>query len=343
MICRTCLRAAGLAAGFALAVGGLSSVALGADNCTFGGTGDVWVLEGDCTTDTTIYIPDGYTLDGRGHAITAVDPPLGHFSGAVISNGGDSAYVTDVVVQAQDLSIFCHTNGDNGPDERLRGILFEGAEGAIWQTTVQGINQGASGCQEGNAIEVRNDGTGSNPVAVEITQNVVEDYQKTGIICSGDVDCSISHNFVGASATQQNLAANSVQISYGANALLELNHIAGNQWLGASDYAATAVLVLGSDDVVVRRNNIGGNSDVGVYFIGDDGLVDNNRIFDGGPDGNQHFYDYGLIVIGTGNEATNNKIRGFDEPTYGVDGGQVIIPGGGPNPVCFGTDCDGAL
>lgn len=340
MIKRPYLYAAGLAGGFAFAFGTLSGTAVAASDCLFEDTGDTLVLQGDCTTDETIYVPDGYTLDGRHHSITAVDPAAGHFTGPVITNDGTSAYVTAVVVQAQGLSNTCDA-GDN----RLRGIMFDGAEGAIWQTTVQGINQGASGCQEGNGIEVRNapyDGSGTDPVAVEVTQNVVEDYQKGGIICNGNVDCSISHNFVGASATQQNLAANSVQLGYGAQGTIELNHIAGNQWLGASNYVATAILVYLAAEATIQRNNIGGNSDLGVYLYSDNSLVDNNRIFDGGPDGNQNGYDIGLGNYGTGNDITKNKIRGFDTPTEGVDGGQVIIPGGGPNPVCFGTDCDGA-
>lgn len=51
---------------------------------------------------------------------------------------------------------------------RLRGILFDGAAGSITHNTVTNINQGASGCQEGNGIEVRNGpfdntGGGFNP------------------------------------------------------------------------------------------------------------------------------------------------------------------------------------
>ena len=46
-------------------------------DCTFA-TNDAaktWSLLGDCTTDTTVRVPNGYTLNGNGHKITAVDPP----------------------------------------------------------------------------------------------------------------------------------------------------------------------------------------------------------------------------------------------------------------------------
>ena len=39
-------------------------------------------LVADCTTDTTIGVPDGYTLDGKGFTITAVDGPPGRRSPA---------------------------------------------------------------------------------------------------------------------------------------------------------------------------------------------------------------------------------------------------------------------
>lgn len=104
-------------------------------------------LDSDCTTDATILIPDGFTLDGKRNMITAQDPPAaGHFTGAVIQNGGLTAYVIDLVVVANNLANQCDAGAD-----RLRGIMFEGAPGSILHNTIAGINQGASGRQEGNA------------------------------------------------------------------------------------------------------------------------------------------------------------------------------------------------
>ncbi|MCU0988736.1 MAG: right-handed parallel beta-helix repeat-containing protein [Xanthomonadales bacterium] len=306
---------------------------MAATDCAFTNSGSTMSLDADCTTDETIYVPDGWTLDGGGHSITAVDPDGDHFRGAVVANEGAAAHVTSLVVQTSGLANAC-----DGGDDRLRGILFEGASGSITQNTVQNINQGASGCQEGNAIEVRNapfDGTHPNTVAVDIEHNVVETYQKTGVVCNGDADCTLRFNFVGESATQANLAANSIQYGFGATGVIEHNHVAGNQWLGASDYSASAVLLYEADGTVLQKNNIGGNSDVGVYLLSDGAVVDNNRIFDGGPDGNQTGYDIGLGDWGTGNTITNNKIRGFDDPTNAD--GQHVISGAAPNPVCFGT------
>lgn len=300
--------------------------ALAVTNCTFSVSGMTMMLLADCTTDETIPIPDGYTLDGAGHTITAVDPAVGHFKGAVVKNDGSTAYVYNLGVTASGLANMC----DGGPD-RLRGIMFEGASGSITHSTVIGLNQGPSGCQEGNAIEVRNapfDGTHPNTQQVEIAHNEADTYQKTGILANGDVDVWIHHNTIGASATQADLAANSVQLGFGAIGSVRHNHIDGNQWLGTSDFAATAVLVFDVDGADVSQNNIRGNADVGIFLVlSDNGTVDNNRVFDTGPDGPHG--DFGIAdVAGTNNQVTNNTVRGFDTPYFGVTGGKnKVIPG----------------
>ncbi len=315
---------------FALAVGTLASLGVpgagATTDCTFTTSGTTMKLDGDCTTDDTIIIPDGFTLDGRGHTITAVDPAGGHFTGAVVQAGGSTAHITNLVVEASGLANVC-----DGGDDRLRGIMFEGASGSITHSTVRNINQGPSGCQEGNAIEVRNapfDGTHPNTQTVEISHNVVEDYQKTGIVANGDVSVVVSHNDIGESATQDNLAANSLQIGFGATGSATHNWIDGNQWKGTSDYAATAILIYQADGVNVSKNNIRGNSDIGIYIYGNNGTYNNNRVFDEGADHPNSSYDYGIGNWGSDNEVTNNKVKGFDVPYDGVTGGKnKSIPG----------------
>ena len=298
------------------------NVARAATTCTFTTSGSTMTLDADCTTDSTITIPDGFTLDGAGHMITAVDPPSGHFVGAVVQNGGATAHVKNLTVTASGLADVCDAGA-----ARLRGIMFEGASGSITKSDVIGINQGASGCQEGNAIEVRNapfDGTHPNTQTVEIAHNNVQSYQKTGILANGDVNVNIHHNVVGGSATQANLAANSIQLGFGAIGSVTQNHIDGNSWC-CPDAAATAVLLFDAQGAVVSQNNIGGNADVGIYIASDGATVDNNRVFETGPDG---FYDIGVGDYGANNSVTNNKVRGYSLAYDGVVGGKnKTIPG----------------
>jgi len=293
-------------------------IASATTDCVFNNVGTTMTLTADCTTDSTIFIPDGWTLDGNGKSITAVDPSGGHFLGAVIKNAGSVAHVINLTVTTSNLSNVC-----DGGDNRLRGIMFEGASGTITQNTIFNVNQGASGCQEGNAVEVRNapfDGSHLNLQDVEIAHNQISSWQKTGIVCNGDVTCNVHHNQIGPSATQANLAANSVQFGFGSFGTLENNQIAGNSW--PTYWVATALLILETGgDIVIRHNNLmEGNADVGIYIYNLVGsvVVDNNRVFETGPDGS---YDIGIGAWGVNNIVTNNKVRGYQTFYDNVTGG----------------------
>jgi len=294
----------------------------------------VMKLDADCTTDETILIPDGFTLDGKGNTITAVDPPAGHFVGAVVQNDGTEAHVKNLIITSDSLSNVCDAGAN-----RLRGIMFVSASGSITHNEVVNINQGASGCQEGNAIEIRNapfNGNHPNTQTVEISHNKLTDWQKTGIVANGDVNVNIQHNQVGASATQQNLAPNGIQLGFGALGSVTQNNVDGNQWLGPSNFAGTGILIVLVDDVDVSKNIIQGNSDVGIFaFLVTDSTFDNNKVFDSGEDGPHG--DFGIAdVSGTDNSFTNNKVRGFDFPYFDVMGGKnKVIPGPQPGNAFF--------
>lgn len=298
-------------------------------DCTFALTGTTMTLDNDCTTDETILIPDGMTLDGNNHTITAVDPTGGHFTGAIIQNEGTIANVKNVKLITSNLANVC----DGGAD-RLRGIMFEGASGAITHNEVLELNQGASGCQEGNAIEIRNapfDGTHPNTQSVTVTHNQISNWQKTGIVANGDVDVIIQHNQVGQSATQQNLAANGIQLGFGASGSILQNNVEGNQWLGESNFAGTAILVFSAGDADISKNVIKGNADVGILAVSDNGVYDNNKVFDKGTDDINSCCDVGIWISGDNNKVTNNKVRGYDDPYLGVSGGKnKSIPGPQP-------------
>ena len=189
-------------------------------------------------------------------------------------------------------------------------------------------NQGPSGCQEGNAIEARNFGSGAS--SVEIAQNDVRNWQKTGIVVNGSVNGHVHHNRVTPSATQANLAANGLQYGFGASGLAEHNDIGLNSWCCA-DASATGILLYDTapGSVTVRRNNLmDGNADVGIYILGDGVTVDNNRVFESGPDG---AYDIGIGDYGAGNKVTNNKVTGFSTAYDGPStdhgrGSNKVIP-----------------
>src|SRR5688572_3787835 len=79
----------------------------------------VW-LKADCRTSETLFIPDGATLDGNGHTITAYDGGEGQFASAVIKNAGATAHVRDLVIDTDQLAPACH----EALEDRLRGIYL---------------------------------------------------------------------------------------------------------------------------------------------------------------------------------------------------------------------------
>ncbi len=226
--------------------------------CSVSTAGATITLLANCTTSQTLFIPDGWTLNGAGYTITAVDPAGGgHFLGAVVKNGGAVAHITNTRVTASGLANVCDAGND-----RLRGILFDGASGSITNNVVTNVNQGPSGCQEGNAIEVRNapfDNTGSD-LTVTIDGNTVNGYIKNGITANGSVAATITNNVVtGSGPVGVPLAAqNGIQIGFGATAVVRGNTSNGNDYTPKS-YVACGLLLYQADGVKASSNSYTGN------------------------------------------------------------------------------------
>src|SRR2546423_11891566 len=94
----------------ALIATGAAGGASASTDCTFTIVGKPMTLDADCTTDATIKIPDGFTLDGAGHTITAVDPPGSHFIGAIVQNEGKVANVKNLTITTSGLADVCDEN-----------------------------------------------------------------------------------------------------------------------------------------------------------------------------------------------------------------------------------------
>ncbi|PTL84938.1 right-handed parallel beta-helix repeat-containing protein [Vitiosangium sp. GDMCC 1.1324] len=229
-------------------------------------------LPADCTTDTSLFIPDGYTFDGQGHSITAVDPPAGHFTGAIVRNRGGTARVRSMTVTTSGLKDVC----ESAP-ARLRGILLEGASGEVVDTTVNDINKGltTSGCQEGIGIEVRNDDTSRGPFRVDVLRNRVSGYQKRGILAIGAVGVTIDSNTVEGGGPVNHIARNGIQVSDGATGSVTRNTVSGNAYVKADAVGAGVLVTGGTGKPLVTGLSIEGNTltdnDVGIYLFQDTG------------------------------------------------------------------------
>ena len=215
-----------------------------------------WLVTHDCTTDHTIAVPDGYVLDGQGHTITAVDPATGHFVGAVVGNQAGAGWVgvTNVTITARGLADIC----DGGAD-RLRGILLDGAGGSITGNIVTQVNQGRSGCQEGNAIEARYFPAGNaDRVNVTISGNTVTGYQKNGITANGQVAATVLGNTVTGTGPIDFIAQNGIQVGFGATASVRGNAASDNWYTPESDVAC-GLLLYQAGGVKVSNNTLFAN------------------------------------------------------------------------------------
>ena len=77
----------------------LATGAFATTDCVFNNVGSTMFLQGNCMTDETLFVPDGFTLDGQYYTISAFDPAGDHFKGAVIQNGGTVANVKNLKLQ----------------------------------------------------------------------------------------------------------------------------------------------------------------------------------------------------------------------------------------------------
>ncbi|MFS8084221.1 MAG: right-handed parallel beta-helix repeat-containing protein, partial [Acidobacteriota bacterium] len=232
-------------------------------------------LNADCIATASIIVPNGFTLDGAGHTITATDPSGNHFTGGVIQNGGATADVTKVTINTIGLSDVCDTGAN-----RLRGILFDSASGSITDSRVLNINQGAgSTCDEGNAIEVRNFGPSPTTSRVRIEGNIVSGYQKGGIVANGNVDATITGNLVDGLGPSPLIARNGIQLGFGATGMVKRNQVSGNEYIGPEPFAASGVLIIAGPGFAgpgfdspysvgsqIDQNTISEN-DVGVWVV----------------------------------------------------------------------------
>jgi predicted extracellular nuclease len=221
----------------------------------------VRTLAGDCTTSTTITVPNGWTLAGGGHTITAYDPAGGHFRGAVVANAGSVASVHDVTITGYHLADSCDAGAD-----ALRGILLDGASGVLDGNRVIDLRQNGSGCQEGNAIEARNYIEGrarlskrGRDVHVAVTGNEVRGYQKTGIAVNGSVLALVYGNTVQGLGKVPYIAQNGVQVAFGGAGVVSHNTITDNYYTGSARAQACGVLLYQDDKAKQQHNTFAGN------------------------------------------------------------------------------------
>ena len=276
----------------------------------------VYTMTQGCSTFGTINVPDGWTLDGAGNPLTAVeDGSHPNFPGAVLlSATGDDSAAASMNVENLDIESQGFQNGQNSGGQ-LAGIKFDRAGGSVENVAINGISHG-NGVQEGIALYVRNrDANGDYQVpsaSVDVDHVSISDYQKSGVIFDGNVKFTLTHSSIGSAAGPDGtplttIAANSIQVSRDATGTISDNTIGLNEYNPSpppgdgSD--ATAILVYDTLGVTVERNIIsGGNGDVGLDAYNDtDGVLESTvtascNLFSRNESGNDPTDPYGVGI-----------------------------------------------
>jgi hypothetical protein len=199
--------------------------------CSTSTSGRTITLLADCTETTPFVVPDGFTLDGSGHTLTAADPSASRaFDGAAVQNApAGTMHVENLHIVGASSVLDCHT---------FTGIDFANAGGSVENTTIDNMLRGGyTGCQNGLGIHALNDGTAK--VTLIVDGNTITRYNKNGITINGAITATVTDNTVtGAGPLDLGDAAqNGIQIAFGASALVSGNTVSGNSYTPKSDVA----------------------------------------------------------------------------------------------------------
>ena len=263
---------------------------------------------------TQVNINKSITIKGAGRSgatttrIKAPASPVaftnanGAYEAILYANGAGNTIDIDSVL----------VDGDNGRNvSNYIGVYFFEAGGSLTMSRVTGIRDAPfSGNQRGSAIYVNHTFDTNLPHTVTIDSNIVDDYQKTGILVN-----EINTNGIvrGNTITGQNIkniiAQNGIQFGYGSYGTITGNTITGNLWNQPNPhtYLSSGILLVGAG--VTNTNTPTGNATV----IGGAGPLANN--LNGNEagilaDGDFSFgYNSNANITYNGDVYANNKVH----------------------------------
>lgn len=285
-------------------------------------------LLADCATPGTLFVPDGWTLDGDGHAIIGTETPSTAFTGAILQNAGAVMKLVDLTVTTN-KAVWDNPSKNSGGD--LVGVRFLNASGSLADVTIDGVSHG-NGVQEGKALLVDNR-TNSHAVQVTADRITVVNYQKNGVDVRGSgATLELRDSVIGHGATPNGVriddktASNSLVVAYGATATVTGNRIAGNDWDGngdepnTRDWNATGILLYQAGGVVISRNVVDGpGTDSGIYSYQSAATITCNLVTrTADQPGRLDVWSTGIVVDGGTGELAGNTVRGFRTPINGA-------------------------
>ena len=251
------------------------------------------------------------------------------------------------------------------------GIAYVNASGALDHVTVQEVRDGPlNGVQRGQAIYATN-AAANDDKAFAVTDSLVTDFQKTGILVR-NMDVTLTGNTItGADATGL-IAQNGIQVGQDSTGDITGNTISGMGYIGAANATSSGMYLWNSAGLTVTGNSItgvgmsatnggGSGSSVGIIVDGVDGsTITGNELHDASygvwefnginPENNVDLNSYDDVAVNHKLAPTGSLTNAFTPAgTDGVDsyagaaGDDVLTGQGGNDTLRGGAGIDTAL
>jgi Putative Ig domain/Right handed beta helix region/Domain of unknown function DUF11 len=240
-------------------------------------------LTADCATAVTLTVPDGFTLNGAGHVITAHDPASGAFAGPVLTNAGPDMSITNLTVRGTEFTATC--------SNPRYGILLANGKGSITNVRVLNIARHGS-CPLGIAIGIIA-ATGRHRT-VTITGATASGFRLAGLLAEGNATVNVSHSTFGppdrhVGNPRAAVVQNSVEYGLfaplnGTGGTFTGNRVIGTAF-GSARYASAALLLYHAAHLTVSGNIFSGaGTDAGIGIVGSANItISHNQISRPGP------------------------------------------------------------
>lgn len=269
-------------------------------------------LTNDCTTDTAIQVPADFTLNGARHLITAVEPPIGTFTGPVITNATpiSTINVTNVIIDMPNLAPNC---------AQVLGIYLNRASGTISGNTILHIGQSGYCPDTGIGISVAAPLFDTNSQTVKISANRVLLASAYALYISGPIDATVSGNEFSINSLGAHVVEFAARSGSFTGNTLETDSTGGGTQIGLEVYNNLSNIKITSNNI----NLVSGNANIGIDLTGANipVTVSGNRVFSYGS-GNA-----GIDNGTAGSTITKNEIRCYLNPINGGAGkGNVVLP-----------------
>jgi parallel beta-helix repeat protein len=260
--------------------------------------------------DEQIVIRTPVRLSGKRGAI--LRPSVMGPNATSLRTGDAIAAVVAVTVPSRirRLDIDASNNGlaCDGSAPRLVGVFFWGASGTLRQSRVSGTRLGDAelSCDTGAAVFVQSNG--SDAITVSITNNIIFDYQRAGIVVNeSGARARIRRNTISGLGPTPQVPQSGIQVGFGASALVMKNLVQNNTTPTTDSCVYDAGnLVFEADNGIISGNVFRGNT-AGVYVVGSRNRVLRNRI-EGFSLGVPTALD-GILVVGDDNKMQRNQIH----------------------------------